>query len=704
VKRHLSTAVASLAVLTLGSSAGSQTPSFPAGTELVTVDAVVQDKDGNPVLDLKAGDFTVLENGVPQEIVAFEAVDRPALRAAAEVEAPAAGALPRTTSNVDAAAKSARNFVIVFDERHMDVAEAARGRKALATFLETATGRGDRVTLAGTQTGASWTVGLPEGRSALLQVLDKLQGRRQGDLMRDAISDYEAMRIDRETDWIVIDRVTRRLVATNYIRRDARLPGDPADDGSNLETERGTTRARAAQVYAKATLDNEATLAVLERALQGLGEGRGRKSLILVSGGFIQDSHISAFRRVVTAALRANVAIYFLDARGIAGVPQAFTAEQASPLDFNDLGATLTDARNDSEGSDGIAMDTGGFSVRNENDLAAGLDRIDRESRSYYLLGYKPAEGKADGRFRKLEVKVARDHVRVGARRGYYAPEASAKAAPEGADAAFQRALDSPIELADVPLRATTHVFEAEPSGKLKVAVTPEADVRNLAFQAGGNGARDTLELLLVVTNRESAEFFRFDQQFAMNFKPDTRARYERTWFAMPRSLDLVPGSYQARVIVRDRNSGRVGSLTHDFDVPEAVGLRVSTPVLSDRLRDEQGAAHVPELTANRSFAPTGVLHCRFEVYGAGKDAKTGAPNVTAGFSIRRSDGKFLAAAPETPLASAPDGSLSRSFGTNLAGAPPGHYEMIVLVTDLAAGTVAEAREPFTIAATPAAP
>jgi hypothetical protein len=233
--------------------------------------------------------------------------------------------------------------------------------------------------------------------------------------------------------------------------------------------------------------------------------------------------------------------------------------------------------------------------------------------------------------------------------------------------------------------------------------VTAEADVRGFAFEPGGNGSRDTLELLLVVTNRDTAEFFRFDQQFAMNFKAETRARYEKTWFAMPRSLELVPGAYQARVIVRDRNSGRVGSLTHDFEVPAPLGLRLSTPVLSDRLREGDAAARVPELTANRTFPPAGVLHCRFEVYGAAKDAKTGAPSVTAGFSIRRSDGKFLAAVPETPLQPAPDGSLSRSFGTSLAGAPAGRYELIVLVTDLAAGQVAEAREPFTVeAATPA--
>jgi hypothetical protein len=71
---------------------------------------------------------------------------------------------------------------------------------------------------------------------------------------------------------------------------------------------------------------------------------------------------------------------------------------------------------------------------------------------------------------------------------------------------------------------------------------------------------------------------------------------------------------------------------------------------------------------------------------------------VTAGFSIRRSDGRFLAAAPETPLRPGPDGALARTQGTSLDGAPPGRYELIVVVTDLVAGRAAEARSPFEIA------
>ena len=83
------------------------------------------------------------------------------------------------------------------------------------------------------------------------------------------------------------------------------------------------------------------------------------------------------------------------------------------------------------------------------------------------------------------------------------------------------------------------------------------------------------------------------------------------------------------------------------------------------------------------------------------KDPATGEPRVTAGFAVRRADGRVLVAAPETAIRPGPGGSLSRSLGFPLDGVPPGSYEVIVLVTDLVAGGVAEAREPIVVEGTP---
>jgi len=705
VSRHTA-AAAVLAVVVLGPAASTaQTPaekqSFPAQTEVVTVDVVVTDRGGAPVLDLKQDDFAVSEDGVHQEVVAFDAVHRPAPTAPVAGTPARATPQPRATSNHDAAAREAASFVIVFDELHLDPAEAVRARKAVANFLRTGVGERDRVAVVGTAEGTRWTARMPEGRDTLLQVVSRLQGKLQGEMVREAMTEYEAMRIDQDRDPIVTDRVMRRFLATGQIRQDSQLPRDPAPDPNDVESFRGLTQARAADVYARAAAHTEQALGIIERSLESLAEIQGRKSLILVSGGIVQDPRLGVYRQVVTGARRANTAIYFLDVRGLVAATMALQADVGMPTNVIDAstGAGLDEAHERSEGSEALALDTGGFVVRNQNDLAAGLGRIGRESRSYYLLGYAPTNRAPDGRFRKIAVKVARSGVTVRARRGYYAPgKDDKKATAETRDTAIQRALDAPFDLPDVPLRAIADVLAEKEPGKAEVRLTVEADVHGFGFVEKGGTARDALEFLLLVARRDTGEFTRFDQQFEMSLRPETRARYERDGFPIVRAIPLAPGRYQARVVARDRNSGRVGSLLHEFEVPELAGLRVSSLALTDHLAEVKGGGPpAPEPIARRQFAPAGVLHCRFEVYGAAKDAASRQPRVTAGFSIRRSDGRFLAAMPETALQPAPDGSLSRSLGVPLDGAPTGLYEVIVVVTDLAAGRSAEAREPFEI-------
>ena len=682
--------------------AEAQQPSFPAQAELVTVDVVVT-RGGEPVSDLHREDFSVSEDGVPHELAAFDAVHRPEPPSTPAGVGSARVPEPRVSSNLVPAARAGSHFVIVFDELHLGPAEAVRGRKAVADFLARGVADGDRVALVGTGEGTRWTARLPQGRDALRRALDRLQPRLVGEAVRDRMTDYEAMRIDRDRDPLVTDVVMRRLLDTTEIQQDTSSPGNPTQSPEDqVSGWRADVLSRAAGVYARATSRNEQALGVVERALAALALERGRKSLLFVSGGMVQDPRLGIYRSVVNEARRVNAAVYFVDARGLEGAQAGMQGEIGTRTEFRDLGSWFSEARERGEGSQALAADTGGFSLSDTNDLAGGLARIGRESRSYYLLGYAPTNRAADGRFRKIEVKVARPGVAVRARRGYYAPAAQDKRAKpaQTRDAAIQRALDAPFDIGEVPLRAIADVGPSRAAGKAAVRLLVEADVRGLAFEDKGGSARDALELLLVVAQRDTGEFTRFDQQLEMSLRPETRIRYERDGFPITRELTLAPGPYQARIVARDRNSGRLGSLLHEFEVPALDGLRVSSIALTDRsVSGDPGTPPVPEPTARRLFAPSGTLHCRFEVYGAGREQVGGRPSVTAGFSVRRSDGRFLVALPETPLQPSADGTLARSLGIPLEGAPPGSYEAIVVVTDLAGGRSAEQREPFVIEA-----
>jgi VWFA-related protein len=697
-----------LLVAAAGASQEQPPPTFPSRTEVVTVDVVVTGKDGLPVPGLQAKDFTVTEDGVPQQIVTFEAVDLPLPTSPpappAGAAPPAAVPAPRSSSNREPARRPGNAFVIVFDELHLDPAEAQRARVAIRDFLQTGVAPGDLVALVGTREGARWTARMPWGREVLLRGLDQLQGRLVNRTVRDRMTDWEAMRIARFGDPIVTDTVMRRFLETGAIYQHTRGPGerpDPEEERTNRDNWRADVRAQASEVYARVSALNEQTLSVLEREVVPLAAARGRKAIVFASGGLVADPGLGGPQRVVRAARRANAAVYFLDARGLVGAPFELNADNPRRTFFQDLGSTMTsEAAERSEGSEGLAADTGGFSIKNGNDLADGLARIGREVRRYYLVGYTPTNGRVDGRFREIRVKVAREGVKVRARRGYFAPGGEEEAASPGErrNAAMLDALYSPVDRNEVPLRAIADVVDDALPAKATVQVTVEADIRALAFEDKGGAARDTLDLLLFVTPQGAGEPVQVGQKFQMSLAPETRACYEQSWFPMTPRVELAPGLYEARIVARDGNSGKVGSLTHDFEVPRGGGLRLSSLALGDRMREgpEEGA-RVVEITARRHFAPSGLLHCRFEVYGATRDPATGSPDVTAGFSLRGSDGSFLLAAPETPLPADPSGALVRRLELPLDGTPPGPYELIVVVTDRVARRAAEAREAFVV-------
>ena len=438
-------AVTMLAALTRGQDPGGRRLSFPAGVELVTVDVVVVDRDGAPVRGLRAEDFTLEEDGRPMAIAAFEAVDRPP--AAARTDA-GPSLPPRVSTNRGGSTRASRVFVIVFDDLHLDVAEAQRAREAVAGFLEGAFAGADRVSLVTTSGDTWWHARMPEGGAALRSILPRLRGRgRVADSMKEGMTDYEALQIARERNPLVTGYVTRRWKAT-------------ATDILSLR-EGDTVGDRVASTAARVALEverrNQEALDVLARAFASVTAVRGRKAVLLVSGGFVHDPRLAEFRRALGESRRANAVLYFVDARGLAALGPAQTAEAAAPTDLQDTSLSLGALGVEAEGPESLAAETGGFSVRNRNDLAAGAQAILRESSSYYLLGYAPPD-RGNRRSRRIRVRVAREGVRVRARKGYE-PARDAASAREGRDEALQRALDSPYDLDGIPLRAAALVF-----------------------------------------------------------------------------------------------------------------------------------------------------------------------------------------------------------------------------------------------------
>jgi VWFA-related protein len=689
---------------------------FPAQIDLVTVDAVVTDKKGVAAATLKKEDFVITEDGVPQNIVSFEAIQVPPLAAVTPGAEPKA--LPRISSNVGKEEHTGRSFVVVFDDINLTPMMSQRAKGAVGEFLKTGVREGDRVLLVASGGAAWWSTRMEAGRDQLLALLKRLDGRYIPDTSPEHLSDYEAMRINVYHDPQIMDVVRRRFENYGVSQGNTSTSSQGSSQSSTNGMEDPMVTSRATEVYYQASSRNRITLEVLERVLHALGETRGRKSVILVSQGFIYDPNLDEFKRVVQASRRSNAAIYFLDTRGLEGMPLAMTAQFGPAIDERDIGFAMSENIEASEGSEELASDSGGFSVRNTNDLNKGIQRIADESRMYYLIGYNPSNTARDGKFRKIQVKVVpgedkeKKGFQVRARKGYYAPSDGKTAftpKPGAPDPAFQAAVDSPFDRDDIPMRMTSYVFDETLLGKSQALIATDVDVRGLSFEEKDKRFYDTLEFLLVVAHRETGEFFRYDQKIDLKLQAATRDKLQKAWFPVIRDFELKPGGYQAKMVVREKSTGRIGTLVHEFEVADPSVFRISSPVLSDTLQppketDTQPAKR-PAILARRVFEEGATLFCSLDIYGAQKDAKTGMPQVAMGYVVKKmADGSTVIRLDPTPIRPTSLGKLSRIVGFPLGKAEPGEYEMILQVRDALSGRAIEQHEPFTIVASEGGP
>jgi VWFA-related protein len=651
---------------------------------------VVTDRAGRPVTGLRREDFVLLDEGKPQPIVTVEAVDLPVPEPSAE---PAPRPRVATNESPPPGDDTSRTVVVLFDDLNLTQVSAPRAKAAVAHLLDRAVRPGDRVTLVATGGGVWWSTRVPEGREDLLAILKGLQGRRVRTDVRDAITDFEAMRIHVFNDSMVADRVKRRFETYGVTSR--------------VESERDRQQRqiyqagiidpyvarRATEEYLKLRNRNRVTLGAIERTLRPLAATRERKTLVLASDGFVYDTMEPGFDRVRDAARRANVVVHFLDTRGLVA-PGFYSAQfDALPGDSSSLGAVLADSSLDAEGAEALALDTGGYAVRNTNDLTDGVERIAVESRSYYLLGFSP-DVPRDGRFRRLEVKSTRRGLNVRARRGYYAPSDAPPdpAARADRDPQFQEALDSAAFRDDIPLRMTALVLGETGTGAVRALVVADVDVEKVSFAEADGRLVGALDVLLVVAQRETAEFQRSDQRVDLARKGGSSSSPTR-WYTLVREFDLKPGGHQARLVVRDPATSRVGSVAFDFEVPPVGTLRVSTPVLTDLLQETPEGIG-PVVVARRSFEAGRPLYCRFDVYGAARDGE-GLPRVSASHALRRlGDGAVLERSAPTPILPSSIGAVARLLQIPLNVAP-GEYEIALSVRDEVAGRTVEVTEPF---------
>jgi VWFA-related protein len=464
-----------------GSSLPAQQPSFKTVTTLVEVDAIVKDRAGRFVPDLKAADFELREDGVPQQVeqiyLVLGTVVKPVTSASPTTPAvPAPPALPAPSTPLPAP-QTQRTFVLLFDQEHMLPGGLDHARKAALEFLKTSFHEGD---IGGIVSGGTMVNNrLTSVRAELESAVNGL--KPAGDLRSLQATLREWPRL---VDSFEVYQIAERNDQDTISRAVSRACNDDPDGCKRVPVDQMVME-KARRVIVDLRSSGMRTMHTVTALASGLAKLPGRKTIIFLSDGFFAEDSWANLRQVVDVANRASVRVYSLDTRGLnRGSASSDIFEMGSHGAVTPA-AEVPGFDTASDGPNSLAVDTGGLAIRNENDFAKALDQIAADTSSYYILGYRSTNTKFDGKFRQIAVSVKTSGLTVRARKGYLAtpPVASTSA---GTAATPGAAVPSNAGTGGPPTAPPV----AAPSGAPAAAVAPPAAAAETpAAASAGAGA-----------------------------------------------------------------------------------------------------------------------------------------------------------------------------------------------------------------------
>ena len=434
---------------------------FSTTTNVVVVDVHVSDGNGKPITSLTKDDFLLFEDGKQQTLLTCDlqhleskALPSPERQLIERNTAPAPPKPAAESSPQDKQTKfqDRRLMIMFFDFSSMQPPEQIRAVDAAIKFL-------------GTQMTASDMVSIMVFGSTLKTVQEFTDDR---DLLISTIKGF-------------------------HIGESSEL-ASMADTGADAEDQSGAFVAAETEFN---IFNTDRKLAALEDAARRLSLYPEKKALVYFSSGVEKTGvdNQSQLRATVNTAVRANVAFYPIDARGLTASAPGGDASQAGAVGSNLYSGkgqrTLRDSfHNQQETLFTLASDTGGKALLDSNDLTLGIRQVQKDIESYYILTYSSANTAEDGRYRRIQLKLAPRAATLKAkldyRKGYFAPTIFAKMRESDKESQLQQALESENPITDLPIAVEIDYFRLDKS-KYFVPVS----VRNSRFGASVSPARE---------------------------------------------------------------------------------------------------------------------------------------------------------------------------------------------------------------------
>jgi VWFA-related protein len=580
-------------------------------TELVQIDVVVTDKQGKLARDLKRVDFELFDDGKKQEITHFAVgtAAQPAKWLAVEKKKPDEKS---TADSTPVEIRAGRYIVIAVDDFHLAPENLMIAKRTLNRFIDNQMVADDQMAIATTSGNIGMFQQFTNERDVLARAVNRLNAQQRtvtssSDIPR--ISDYQAEMIDlgdQEALELAVQEILRleSVPMPQFGQGGGRGGLNSAASGSGISPrERAVQQAqtRARSIIAQNAHYTRATLSNLESVIRNLRNLTGRKILILLSDGFYlggaSSSQIYDMRRIIDAATRAGVVIYSIDARGLVAVPPGGSASDPSAAgDFMLPGARArveTNAINAKlDGLNALARDTGGTLFKNSNDLSLGLQRVLDANETYYVLAYEPAATYRDGRFHKIEVRIAgRPDLTVQTRKGYLAPsDKSGKTgnlAEKSSDKGKERSpekiaqreklekekemregLGSLFPLRGIPVEMAVDFLDLS-RGNSGALINLHMDASQLELRQVNGTHQGALDMIIAVFDEKGKAAASFAERVSLNIKPERLELALKNGFSYRRLMSLKPGFYQARVAIREEGSARMGSASKWVEVPD---------------------------------------------------------------------------------------------------------------------------------------
>jgi len=544
-----------------------------AETRLVEIGVVVRDSHGHAVGGLSRADFEVRDEGKRREITAFS-VQR----------FMPAGTTSAGTSRAGAAAPTAapgnepqpRWVGMVFDDISMPPADLYNSKSAAKRFLKDGLAANDRVAVLTISSGLVLPFTADPARIA--EAIDKvtLQERKPRSSTCPVLTQYDAYQIANGLDPTALSVKAGEYAACSGVCGDGggssrRSRGGAGGSGACSAAVMGV-QSMSRALWEEVRLNAQNTLLTLKSIVDFMARMKGTRVMLLASSGFLSGTLEDEEGQLVDRALRANVVINSLDAKGLytSDAPEMGQGAGIQSVIYQQLqGSRPKAALNDAMGD--LADSTGGLYFHNNNDLNVGFQELGMQPEVSYLLAMEPAT--LDNKFHHLKISLTgARHDTVQARKGYLASEdkpeknQASKAAP-----ATERRMDKEVftttSFDEAPVTLSVASLKSA-EGRATALLTFHVDIAKAQFHDQDGARLQTFHMIAALFDTDGAYVNGTEAQLEFALKEPTYQRLLPGGFNAKVSLEMPPGNYRLRtVMVEGGEKGRYSTSTGPAEI-----------------------------------------------------------------------------------------------------------------------------------------